>query len=235
MSAVTKYVPSGAQHREPGVGEPGDERSRWCCRPSRKLGEVAVRQRQRHRDGRLQRGGVDEGEELLHPQHRRDQRPPGRSPSRPSSPYRRRSCRPRRSAASAPASRAGVASGTCAASRVGEDQVLVHLVGDRVRVELLAQLGDQRQLVGGEDLAGRVVRRVEQHQPGARAERRAQLAGSKAYRPSGRGAASPAAGPRRPGRSRRRTSRSTARSRPPRRPARRARGCWPRSPRSRRR
>jgi hypothetical protein len=58
---------------------------------------------------------------------------------------------------------------------VGEDQVLVDLVGHRERVVLLAERRDQVQLGRGEDLAGRVVRRVEQHQPGTRAERGAQL------------------------------------------------------------
>ena len=48
-----------------------------------------------------------------------------------------------------------------------EHEVLVDLVGDGEQVALAAVRGDQLQLGAVEDLAGRVVRRVEQDQPGA--------------------------------------------------------------------
>ena len=41
------------------------------------------------------------------------------------------------------------------------EDVLVDLVGDRERAPLLAQTGDELQLFAREDLAGRVVRRVD--------------------------------------------------------------------------
>ena len=47
-----------------------------------------------------------------------------------------------------------------------EDEVLVDLVGDGEEVVLDAELGDQLELGAREDLAGRVVRRVEQQQAG---------------------------------------------------------------------
>jgi hypothetical protein len=57
----------------------------------------------------------------------------------------------------------------------GEDEMLVDLVGDDDRVELVCQLTDQGELVEGEHLPGRVVRRVDQHELGAGGERRAQF------------------------------------------------------------
>ena len=45
-----------------------------------------------------------------------------------------------------------------------EQEVLVHLVGDDDEVVFDGEVGDQGQLVGVEDLAGRVVRGVEQDQ-----------------------------------------------------------------------
>ena len=45
--------------------------------------------------------------------------------------------------------------------RVVEDDPVVHLVGDRDHIVLLAERGDPRQLGPREDFAGRVVRRVE--------------------------------------------------------------------------
>ena len=66
-----------------------------------------------------------------------------------------------------------VASGTCGGA--GEHEVLVDLVGDDDQVVVDGQLGDLRQLAGVEHLAGRVVRRVEQDQPGARPDGGAQL------------------------------------------------------------
>ncbi len=56
-----------------------------------------------------------------------------------------------------------------------QDQVLVDLVGHGDHVVLAAQLGEQLQLGARQHGAGRVVRGVEQQQPGPRAERRAQL------------------------------------------------------------
>ena len=56
-----------------------------------------------------------------------------------------------------------------------EDQVLVHLVRDHEQVALDGELGDGGQLLAGQDGAGRVVRGVEQDQPGAGGDRGAQL------------------------------------------------------------
>ena len=66
-----------------------------------------------------------------------------------------------------------VASGRCSAA--SERQVLVDLVGDDHQVVLDRELGDGRELGVGEHRAGRVVRAVEQQQPGAAGDRRAQL------------------------------------------------------------
>ena len=56
-----------------------------------------------------------------------------------------------------------------------EDQVLVHLVGDHQQVALAGEFGDRGELGAGQDRAGRVVRGVEQDQPGARGDGGAQL------------------------------------------------------------
>jgi hypothetical protein len=53
--------------------------------------------------------------------------------------------------------------------------VLVDLVGDGDRVVLTAQRRDELQLFAREDLAGRVVRRVDDDRLGLRRERRAKL------------------------------------------------------------
>ncbi len=63
---------------------------------------------------------------------------------------------------------------------VVEHQVLVHLVGDGDDVVLLAEVGDQLQLVVVEHLPGRVVGRVEQHEAGLGVERPPQLIGIEA-------------------------------------------------------
>src|SRR6202011_5204815 len=41
------------------------------------------------------------------------------------------------------------------------NEMFVDLVGDRERVELLAEAGDEPELLGAVDLAGRIVRRVD--------------------------------------------------------------------------
>src|SRR5207302_6537999 len=55
------------------------------------------------------------------------------------------------------------------------DEMLIDLVRDRQRVELLAETGDERQLVPGVDLPGRVVWGVDDDRPGAGIEGPAQL------------------------------------------------------------
>ena len=55
--------------------------------------------------------------------------------------------------------------------RAVEDQVLIDLVADRVGVVAQHQVGDEAQFVGGEHLAGRVHRRVQQDRLGLRPER----------------------------------------------------------------
>src|SRR5437879_8983370 len=55
------------------------------------------------------------------------------------------------------------------------DEMLIDLVRDRQRVELLAETGDERQLVPGVDLPGRVVWSVDDDRPGAGIEGPAQL------------------------------------------------------------
>jgi len=56
-----------------------------------------------------------------------------------------------------------------------EDQVLVDLVGDHEQVALDGQVRDRGDLAGGEDRTGRVVRGVEQDEPGAHRHRLGQL------------------------------------------------------------
>jgi hypothetical protein len=58
-----------------------------------------------------------------------------------------------------------------------EDDVLVDLVGDRDQVVLDARVGDQLELRAREDLARRVVRRVEQQDPRPPRDRRLQRLG----------------------------------------------------------
>ena len=55
------------------------------------------------------------------------------------------------------------------------NDVLVDLVGDREHVPLLAELRDELQLCPGEDLACRVVRRVDDDGARPIVERRGQL------------------------------------------------------------
>ncbi len=55
--------------------------------------------------------------------------------------------------------------------------MLVHLVGHHEQIVLDRQLGDERQLVAREHLAGRVVRRVQQDQLRPLRDRAAQLVG----------------------------------------------------------
>ena len=55
------------------------------------------------------------------------------------------------------------------------DDVLVDLVGDRQHVPLLAEPGDELQLVPGEDLPGRVVRRIDDDGARVVVERRREL------------------------------------------------------------
>ena len=55
--------------------------------------------------------------------------------------------------------------------------MLVHLVGDGNQVVFDDNIGDQLQLVAGEHLAGRIVRRIEEDQLGARRDGRPQLGG----------------------------------------------------------
>jgi hypothetical protein len=64
------------------------------------------------------------------------------------------------------------------------DDVLVDLVGDRDDVPRAAEGGDRLELVAAEDLAGGVVRRVDDDRPGLRRERRGELVGIE--RPAGR-------------------------------------------------
>ena len=102
-----------------------------------------------------------------------------------------------------------VASGTCWCAVV--DDVLVDLVGDGEHVPLLAEPRDDAQFLAREDLAGRVVRRVDDDRARAVRERRAPARRDRTAsraRAAGRNAAS------RPRRSRRaRSSRRTARRR----------------------
>ena len=67
-----------------------------------------------------------------------------------------------------------------------EDQVLVDLVGDRDQVVLDAHGGDRLELGPGEDLAGRVVRGVEQHARGCAAVTAARSASRSKAKSGGR-------------------------------------------------
>src|SRR6266545_7716908 len=55
------------------------------------------------------------------------------------------------------------------------NEPIIHFVGDRQHIVLLAELGDQLQLGARVDLAGRVVRRVDKDQLWPSLERGAQL------------------------------------------------------------
>ena len=221
MSAVTKYVPSGASTPNPASARPSTSRSRLRLQRRGEPGEVRVRQPERHRDGRLQRAGVDEGQELLDPQHRGDQR--GRAAHPADLP-------------------AGAGEGL--AGRGDPQRPLPHPGQRGQRHVRRGRVGKTRcsytssvtayascswqssatsgQLVAGEDLArsGCAASSAAPAGYAGRTRRAAPPGRSRTGRP-GRGAASPGGGPRRPARSMPRTSRSTARSRPPRRPARR--------------
>src|SRR5581483_9020608 len=61
--------------------------------------------------------------------------------------------------------------------RAVEDQVLVDLVGDGEEIVAAAQLGHLIERVGGEHLAGRVVRRVEEDEAGACGDGGGQVVG----------------------------------------------------------
>src|SRR6185436_21189901 len=108
--------------------------------------------------GLLEGGGVGEGDELVHAADGGGQRRRGDGPA---------DLPPRHAEGLAdavdgdgalPHPRAG---GQGDVAGAGEDQLAVDLVGDGDDVVLAAQLGDQIQLGGGEDLAGGVVRGVE--------------------------------------------------------------------------
>ena len=86
MSAVTKYVPSGRSTVKPGLGAAAGEQVAPGLQVGPEAVVVGVGQPQRDGHRRLERGGVDEGQELLDPQDRRAPAAAARSPSRPSSP-----------------------------------------------------------------------------------------------------------------------------------------------------
>lgn len=65
-----------------------------------------------------------------------------------------------------------------------EDQVLVDLVGDDQQVAFDGERGDGRQFLAGEDLAGRVVRGVEEDQSGAGVTASRSSSRSRWYAPS---------------------------------------------------
>ena len=56
-----------------------------------------------------------------------------------------------------------------------EDQLVVDLIADGNDVVLLAQVGDERELLAREDLSGGVVRRIDHDRPGPRRECRGEL------------------------------------------------------------
>ena len=127
-----------------------------------------VGQPQADRDRRLERGGVDIGQELLRGSRRGDHR-----------------CRPARPA-DLPAGRVeGLAARRDGHGPIGhprqrrhrdmrrtrEHEMLVHLVGHHEQIVIDRQLGDERQLVAREHLAGRVVRCVQQDQLRPRRDR----------------------------------------------------------------
>ena len=62
--------------------------------------------------------------------------------------------------------------------------VFVDLVGDRDDVPLVAEVGDRLKLFAGKDLAGRIVRRVDDDRLGVRVEGGGQLIGIEVSSPA---------------------------------------------------
>ena len=125
-------------------------------------------------DGRLERAGVDVGEELLGGASRRHQGLGSAEPADlPAGGAERLAARRDRQRPLGHARQGGERD----VARAREDEVLVDLVGDDDQVALDRHVGDEVELLAVEHLAGRVVRRVEQDQPGGRRDRRAQLVG----------------------------------------------------------
>ena len=126
------------------------------------------------RDRRLERRAADEREELLGGLGGGDERlRPGRPADLPARERERLAGGGDRQRAPGHAGQRGQRDVLAAVER----EVLVDLVGDGDHVALAAVLRDELELLAGEDLAGRVVRRVEQDQARARRERGGERGG----------------------------------------------------------
>ena len=164
---MTKYVPDGRATRRPDASSAEHSRSRLAWSESAQTGIHLVAEPEGEGDGRLERSGRDVREELLDGARRRDRLGgPGEPADLPAGGRERLAARADRDGAVGHA-RQGRHRHVLG---VVEDEVLVDLVGDDPGVVLARERRDELELGPGEDLAGRVVRRVEQHEPGPRRE-----------------------------------------------------------------
>ena len=160
-----KYVPCGAEHLEARpVPDRAARRSRLRCEVGAELGEVGVGQAEP--DGRrvLERAAGHVGEELLGRAHRARRAGPG-PVAQPDLPAGEAEGLAGRADGDGPLPHAGEG-GDRDVLDVVEGQVLVDLVGHDEQVVLLGHRGDGRELGPVEHLAGRVVGRVEEDEPG---------------------------------------------------------------------
>src|SRR5262249_7845466 len=133
--------------------------------------EVAVGQRQGFRDRVLERPAAYEREELLRGAYRVDDLGgPGDPAHLPAGEAERLARRADRDGALAHAVEGGERDMLAVV-----DEVLVHLVGDHEQVVSYREVGDGLGFRPGQHHAGRVVRAVEQQQPGLAGYRRGEL------------------------------------------------------------
>ena len=167
-------MPSGRRTPSPSAASPSQSRSRRFSRLGRQRPRPVRLVVEPVRDGRLQGSARGEGQPLRGRQDRPHQL--GRA--------RRPADLPAGDAVALAGARQGQRPLEHARQRgerhvlvVVEGEVLVHLVGDHDEVVLDRHVGDRLQLLAGEHGAGRVVGRVEQHEPGTRADGRPELVG----------------------------------------------------------
>jgi hypothetical protein len=157
-------------HLEAGGPQPVAEEVTLGAQRVAELGVELVTEAEAPGDGGLERCSVHIGEELLGGAHGRHQigwaADPADLPSREAEGLAGRA--DREGALGHPRER-----GERPVLTV-EDEVLVHLVGDRDEIPLDAEARDRPELGGREDLAGGVVRRVEEQESGAVGDERGQ-------------------------------------------------------------
>ena len=161
----------GPEHLEPGLGQAVAEEVPLGTQVGGELDEVPVAQAQGDGGGVLERGAVDVGQELLGGADGGEQIGPGAHPA--DLPSRERE-------ALAVGDDGDGAIGHAGQRRHGDVTALVHevlvdLVGDDEQVVVDGDVGDGSELLGVEHLARRVVRGVEEDEPGAVRDRGPQL------------------------------------------------------------